>query len=125
MVEVVGVEPTSEKRVTKASTCVSFYLASRRTRFGRRRLTWRPASMRSRPGNEAIQTLRPALMSPCPAPRDTPRATRHDPFLGREGEVVVRRYFCRFTRDTRHAALAPLLFPVETGTPPSWQRTEN
>ena len=25
MVEVVGVEPTSEKRVSKASTCVSFY----------------------------------------------------------------------------------------------------
>jgi hypothetical protein len=43
LVEAVGVEPTSEKRVAKAFTCVAFYLKSRRTRVGRRHLARRPA----------------------------------------------------------------------------------
>ena len=34
MVEVVGVEPTSEEHVSGASTCVSFYPKSRRRALG-------------------------------------------------------------------------------------------
>jgi hypothetical protein len=56
MVEAVGVEPTSGKRVSEASTCVAFYLKSRRARVGRRRLARRPALLRIRARRKADRT---------------------------------------------------------------------
>ena len=44
MVEVVGVEPTSEKRNPEASTCVSFYPGLAAARWKKADLARKPAS---------------------------------------------------------------------------------
>ena len=52
MVEAVGVDPTSEKRDLKASTCVAFDSGSRPWRLGRKRSDAR-ASLAPDPDGEA------------------------------------------------------------------------
>ena len=59
MVEAVGVEPTSGKRVSEASTCVAFYLKSRRARVGRRHLARQPALLYIRVRHKATGPLDP------------------------------------------------------------------
>ena len=40
MVEAVGIEPTSEERVLKTSTCVVFVFRSRQSRYGQKQPTY-------------------------------------------------------------------------------------
>ena len=95
--EVVGVEPTSEKRVSGASTCVSFYSKSRRACSGRR-----PTRHGSQPCFVSGCVARPPhplirfSVVPVGAANQGPPSGRHEPFLGRESEVIVRSYIFRY-----------------------------
>jgi hypothetical protein len=90
----VGVEPTSEKRVSKASTCVAFYLLEVLPLALRKKAPRAAASLAVYRvlGARQTEALDPLTVSLRPAPRVELWTERHGRFLGRESEVVVRRY---------------------------------
>jgi hypothetical protein len=112
MVEVVGVEPTSEKRVPEASPCASFYsfVAVRIVEEGQPDATAKPCFV----SGHGARHPYPLVSFECrPEERREPRlsAGRHG-YLGREGEVIVRRYFLPVLRvEARHATPGPLCPP--------------
>ena len=117
MVEAVGVEPTSEKRVSKASTCVSlvfwfspFAFWSRALRRGGQPLSYPEAA-------RGCRDLRSTTSVVLEERRGSGLPTRTSRLFRPRGRSYRSQLLFRLTGGIRHATLAPLCSPSKPVRP--------
>src|SRR5689334_20911073 len=117
MVEAVGVEPTSEKRVSKASTCVSLVLWFSPSAFWSRALRRGDQPLSYPVAARGCRYVRSTTSVVLEERRGSGLPTRTSRLFRPRGRSCRSQLLCRFTSGDRHATFAPPCSPSKPVRP--------